>query len=142
MEEHMKKISALTLTLVILACFSTAVANAGAARRHTIEGFVLGTGVALIGTAIIHGMNLGHQPSLDYPRHKRHYNNRNQRQHARYDWGPRGHWEIQKVWIADRPKKRWNPGHYTKRGNWVNGRYQKVRVRDGHWQTQKVWVAR
>jgi len=142
MEEHMKKISALTLTLVIIACFSTAPANAGAARRHTIEGFVLGTGVALIGTAIIHGMNQRHQPSLDYPKHKRHYNSRNQRQHARYDWGPRGHWEIQKVWIADRPQKRWNPGHYTRRGNWVDGRYQKVRVRDGHWQTQKVWVAR
>ena len=96
----------ITLTLVIFACFSTTPANAGAARRHTIERFILGTGVALMGTAIIHSMTKGHQPSLDYPRHKRHDNNRNQRQHARYDRDPRGHWEIQKVWVASPPRRK------------------------------------
>ena len=137
----MKRISTLTLTLVIIICFSTVSANAGPARRHTIEGFVLGTGVALIGSAIIHGMNKEKQCVPNYPRHKRQANNRHEKRYARSN-GPRGHWKIQKIWVADRTQKRWNPGHYTPRGNWVDGRYQRVRVKDGHWQTQKVWVRR
>ena len=136
----MKKISALTLTLILLACFSTAPADAGAARRHTIEGFVLGTGVALLGTAIIHGMNNDKQCAPNYPRYTRHKNYRHQRLHAKYDSGPRGHWEIQKVWVENKHKKRWNPGHTTPRGHWVEGRYKKIRVQKGHWQEQRVWV--
>jgi hypothetical protein len=135
----MKKISALTLTLIVIACFSTA-ATAGPARRHTIEGIVLGTGIAIMGTAILHGMNKGHQPCLDSPKHKRHTNNRHQRQYARNDNGPRGHWEIQKIWVTDKHQKRWNSGHTTSRGRWVNGRHKRVRAQRGHWQAQRVWV--
>ncbi len=142
----MKQITVFTLTLMILVCFSTAPANAGAARRHTIEGFILGTGVALVGTAIIHGMNKEQQHSYNYPRHQRHKSDRHHRRYARYasapdrHWG--GHWEIQKIWIADKYKKRWNPGHYNHGGKWIEGRYKRFPVKKGHWQTQRVWVPR
>ncbi len=135
----MKRISALTLTLIVIACFSNTPANAGANRRHTIEGIVFGTGIALIGTAIIHGMNNEKQCAPNYS-NTRHKNNRHKRQYARYDSGPRGHWEIQKVWVKNKHKKRWNPGHYTPRGHWVDGRHERVRVQKGHWQAQKVWI--
>jgi len=113
----MKKISALTLTLVILACFSTPSAFADPSRRHTLEGFILGTGVALMGTAIIHGMNNDRQCAPNYSRSTRHEKNRHHRQDARYDSGPRGHWEIQKIWVSDKHKKRWNPGHTPPQGS-------------------------
>jgi len=135
----MKKISALTLTLIVIVCFSTAPATAGPARRHTLEGFFIGTGVALIGTAIIHGMNNEKQCAPNYPRYTRTENNRHQRR-LKYDNGPRGHWEIQKVWVENKHTKRWNPGHYTPRGHWKNGRHERILVQKGHWQAQRVWI--
>jgi len=144
----MKKITALTLTLVIIACFSTTPANAGAARRHTIEGFIIGTSVAMIGTAIIHGLNKNQQPywenqrSQNYPRHQKYKSYRHHRRYAKHSAGPRGHWAIQEIWIANKYTKRWNPGHYNRRSIWVDGRYKRFLVRKGHWQTQKIWVPR
>ena len=136
----MKKISAITLTLLVLACFSTTPANAGPAGRHTMEGFILGTSVALMGTAIIHSMNNGKQCTPNYPRYTKHGNNRHQRLHAAYDSGPKGHWEIRKVWVENKHSKRWNPGHTTPRGHRGDGRYDRIPAQKGHWQAQRVWV--
>ncbi len=150
----MKKITALTLTLILIACFSTPSADAGAARRHTIEGFILGTGAVIIGTAIIHGLNKDQQPSLNrqpsrkykpshnYSRQRKHQSYRHHRRYAKHSAPPRGHWKIREVWIADKYKERWNPGHYNPRGTWVEGRYTDFLVRKGHWQTQKIWIPR
>ena len=138
----MKKIIATTTAVLLLICFSTASAYAGAARRHTIEGFMLGTGVAILGAAIINEINKDSKPQYTQ-NHSRHgeycyagnrygYNNRHHR--------ARGHWEIERIWIDPVYEKKWNPGHYNRRGEWLSGRYEKFLVQDGYWQEEKVWV--
>ncbi|WP_300457559.1 hypothetical protein [Desulfobacula sp.] len=146
----MKKITAITTAILLFGCFSTVSAHAGAARRHTVEGFMLGTGVAILSAAIINGI---HRDS------KRHYAEsyaRPARRHpARYDdgcraqnhsklksHGPRGYWEIEKIWIAPVYKKKWNPGHYNRKGIWVSGRHEKFLIKQGYYREEKVWVRR
>ncbi len=52
----------------------------------------------------------------------------------------RGHWETRKTWIKPAYETRWNPGHYNRRGYWVEGRYEEFKVADGFWRSDKVWV--
>lgn len=130
----MKKYIAITTASFLI--LGTSTAFAGAARRHTIEGFLLGTGVTLLGTAIVHSMNRPEpQPvKVVTVHHRNQYN-------THRDRGPRkGHWEKRKVWIEPVYETRWNPGHYNKRGKWVAGRYQEFRVADGYWKKERVWV--
>ncbi len=147
----MKKIIAITTgVLMIMGIVSVTSANAGAARRHTIEGFVLGTGVALLGTAIIRGMNKEATPSHVYTRHypdrykehtyrghKRYHKHKHHRKYARRT---RGHWETDRIWIDPVYEKKWNPGHYNRKGEWVSGRYEKFMIEQGYWSKKKVWV--
>ena len=138
----MKKIIATTTAVLLLICFSTASAYAGAARRHTIEGFMLGTGVAILGAAIINEINKDSKPQYTqnnsrhdeycYAGYRYGHNNRHHRS--------RGHWEVERIWIDPVYEKKWNPGHYNRRGDWVSGRYEKFLVQDGYWQEEKVWV--
>ena len=136
----MKKLTILTMALMIMGYFSPA--QAGSARRHTMEGIVLGTGITLVGAAIVNSMNREKQPACEkeYPRHREPGYGRSHGPYANH--GPRGHWEFQKIWIQPEYEKRWNPGHYSRRGHWKEGRYEKVLVTPGHWQTERVWVSR
>ena len=144
----MKKIIAITTTVLLLICFFAASAHAGAARRHTIEGFMIGTGVAILGAAIINGINNDsrHHYDRSYSRHSRHYyagyrhgyKNRHHRKYKHHR--PRGYWEIERIWVEPVYEKKWNPGHYNRRGEWLSGRYEKFLVQDGYFQEEKVWV--
>ncbi|MBU1342617.1 MAG: hypothetical protein KKE44_20230, partial [Proteobacteria bacterium] len=145
--KKMKKIIAITTSIFMFVCFSTVSAYAGAARRHTIEGFMLGTGVAILGAAIINGINKDNRPQYTDNRSRngghRYTTNRyayKDRHHNGYQHRPSGHWEIERVWVEPIYEKKWNPGHYNRRGEWVNGRNEKFLVRDGYWQEEKVWV--
>ncbi len=130
-----KQIAIATATILVLG-LSTSFAQAGAARRHTIEGFLLGTGVTLLGAAIVNNMNRPEPvvvrhvhappPTPSYRYAKRHHR--------------KGHWETRKVWMAPVYETRWNPGHYNKRGRWVNGRYEEFQVSKGYWKKERVWV--
>lgn len=131
------------LTLMSLFCFSTLPAQAGPARRHTLEGIAIGTGIALMGTALVQGLTRERAPSCErrgnYPRHREPGYGPPHRSYANH--APRGHWELQKVWIADEYERRWNPGHYNRRGHWVEGCYEKFLVNPGYWQAERVWVS-
>ncbi|NOX35882.1 MAG: hypothetical protein GXP56_19500 [Deltaproteobacteria bacterium] len=135
----MKKIIAITTTVILFVCLSTVSASAGAARRHTIEGFMLGTGVAILGAAIINGINKNsNRENYRYAEIQRdHYN----RRHARHRYHrPSGYWEIERIWVEPVYETKWNPAHYDRRGDWVSGRNEKFLVKDGYWQEEKVWV--
>ncbi|MDD9303727.1 MAG: hypothetical protein HUK40_15860 [Desulfobacter sp.] len=122
-----KQIAIITASFLIIAVFA-GFADAGAARRHTIEGFLLGTGVTLLGTAIVHNMN---RPEPVAIRKGRHHGNRNCR---------KGHWETQRIWVEPVYETRWNPGHYNRRGRWICGRQERFEIAQGYWQRERVWV--
>lgn len=144
----MKKIIAITTVVLLSVCLSTTSALAGAARRHTIEGFMIGTGVAILGSAIINGINRDSRPQYTqrYSRHgeyrhsgyrNRHRNNYPRRfRHQKHG----GYWEVQRIWIDPVYEKKWNPGHYNRHGEWVNGRHEKFLIANGYWQKEKLWV--
>lgn len=124
--------------LIILASSSPAKAD-----RKTMEGFLIGTGVAILGTAIISELNKDNKVSYStshtynddyYPEYRHH------RKHHKKYRGPKGHWEINRVWIEPVYERKWNPGHYNRRGEWVNGRYEKFLVCKGYWKEEKTWV--
>lgn len=134
-----KQIAILTASFIIIG-LSTSFAQAGAARRHTIEGFLLGTGVTLLGTAIIHSMHdSGPVVVKTAPRH--HHKHRYAKHHKKHHKGYRkGHWKTRKVWVEPVYKTRRNPGHYNKRGRWIPQRRQKVLVAEGYWEKERVRV--
>lgn len=147
MEKEMNKLITILTTVLFLICFSTVSARAD---RKTMEGFMLGTGVAILGAAIIHSMN-----DNDSPRYSRHHspppepyrieyrgghNDRHYRRH--HSHGPDGHWEIVRVWVEPLYERRWNPAHYNHRGEWLEGRYEEFRITEGYYQDQRVWVGR
>lgn len=141
----MKKIIAITTAVLVCTFFSTASAHAD---RKTVEGFMLGTGIAILGAAIFNGIHKDSPPQYA-PDHSRHDKNRhagyrydNRRKHHREyrHQGPRGYWKIERIWVDPVYEKRWNPGHYNPNGEWINGRYQRFMVQDGFWQEEKTWV--
>jgi len=156
MEDKMNKIITIITTVLFLVCFSAVPARAD---RKTMEGFMLGTGVAILGAAIINGMN-----DNDGPRYSRHhsppppdvyhiefrgghdgrYDRRHDRRHDRRDhhYGPDGRWEMVRVWVEPVYERRWNPAHYNHRGEWVDGRYESFQITGGYYQDQRVWVGR
>ncbi len=144
----MKKLISITTSVLLLICFSTLSAHAGAARRHTIEGFMLGTGVAILSAALFNGNRRPSRSNYtpDYARNDevcysgygQGYRNRHHRQYRHH--GPRGHWEIDRTWVEPVYEKKWNPGHYDRGGDWISGRNERFMVRDGYWQEERVWV--
>jgi hypothetical protein len=141
----MKKTIAITTSVLLLICFSTISAHAD---RKTVEGFILGTGIAILGTAIIHGIN-----NDVSPQYTRNHTRQNTSRHAQYRYGhknnyrnkygnqgPRGHWKIDRIWIGPVYEKKWNPGHYNHRGAWVSGRHETFLIQNGYWQEEKIWV--
>jgi len=144
MEKKMKKRITITATILMLICFTTVSAYAD---RKTMEGFMIGTGVAILGTAILHGINKDSKPqySKNYNRYdSRHYayqKSYNTRHHRKIrPYRSSGHWEMERIWIEPSYEKKWNPAHYNKRGEWISGRYEKFLINDGYWQEDKIWV--
>jgi len=141
----MQKTISIIAAVLILVCFSTVSAHAD---RKTMEGFMLGTGVAILGAAIIHGINKDSHPQYvssysthnghNYAKHRYRHKNKHHRKYCHHR--PRGHWEIEKRWIEPVYETKWNPGHYNRRGEWIDGRYEKFIVTRGCWQEDKVWV--
>lgn len=141
----MKKIIASMTAVFLVIVFSSAPARAD---RKTMEGFLLGTGVAILGTAIIHEINKDrhdyYQPAQTHHRpysYSRYEHRDRHRPYKKYKHHrPRGHWEVERVWVEPVYEKKWNPGHYNRRGKWVSGRYERFLVCDGYWKKEKVWV--
>lgn len=132
-EDIMKKTISIAAASFLILGLSTSFAQAGAARRHTIEGFLLGTGVTLLGTAIVQSMNRPAPVRIDTspPHHEYRHTAKKYR---------KGHLEVRKIWVDPVYETRWNPGHYNKRGHWVSGRHQEFLVAEGYWEKVRVWV--
>ena len=154
-DKKMKQTIAIITGALLLTVFSSAPARAD---RKTMEGVFIGTSVALIGAAIINELSKDEQPSYhgqdrrhhERPRHrevrhhrppaKRYYEDHHRPYKKHYNHRRAGHWEIERIWVKPVYEKRWNPGHYNRRGKWVSGRYEKFMVARGYWKEQKVWV--
>ncbi|MCP4022543.1 MAG: hypothetical protein GY729_11940 [Desulfobacteraceae bacterium] len=149
----MKKLATILAVTIIAVCMTTVSAHAGAARRHTIEGIMIGTGVAILGAAIYNGMDNSHHISAPAYQHRPPRRPHHRPHHRPQSWYGQQHgqsyghhrpyggrWEITRVWIEPVYESRWNPGHYNKRGRWVRGRYQQFRVSKGYYEERKVWV--
>ena len=109
-ENNMKKLIAITAASALMIGLSTSFAQAGSARRHTVEGFLLGTGVALLGSAIVHSKQ--RPVPVVVKTVTRHHEDRYARHHKKYR---KGHWKTRKIWVETSYEKRWKPGHYNKR---------------------------
>jgi hypothetical protein len=147
----MKKIIAITTTILLVICFSTVSAHAD---RKTMEGFILGTGAVLLGTALYKGFH--NDSNIQYPpqrtgHYKYSYNRDNH--NDRYDYkqnhrkknnlhNRRSHWKIKKVWIDPIYETRWNPGHYNHKGQWISGRKIDILVQEGYWKKKRILVRR
>ncbi len=142
----MKKTISITVSVLMLICLSTVSAHAD---RKTMEGFLIGTGVAILGTAIYQGMKQNSSPQPQYSGNHHHddeyqyagYRHGRKHKHFRkHHHRPRGHWEIERIWIEPVYEKKWNPGHYNRHGDWVSGRYERFIVQEGYYKEEKVWV--
>lgn len=125
--------------------------HAGSGRHHNhnglLEGVIIGAGAAILGAAIISEVN---EPHVYYhnPRYDRgssYYDDRSEDsdENSHYYSGNnhiRGHWSVERVWVEPIYKEFWNPGHYNRRGHWVDGGYESVIVREGYWKSRKIWV--
>lgn len=153
----MKKLIAISIAVLMLSGIVSV--TSAHADRKTMEGFLLGTGVAIIGSAIIHEINKDARADYDryttvrhrrpeyepyrhdkYRHHKKDRYYKKNRHHKRYARHQRGHWEVEKTWVEPIFKEKWNPGHYNRRGKWVGGRYERFVVQEGYWSQKKVWV--
>lgn len=143
-DRKMKKIiTAITCGFLVIV-LSSAPARAD---RKTMEGFLLGTGVAILGSVIIHEINRDnrqhqgyHIPPRDHHRRDR-FHKSNYGSYKKRHYKPRkGHWQIERVWVAPVYERKWNPGHYNRRGKWVEGRYERFLVCEGYYKKERVWV--
>lgn len=133
----MKKMIAMILVTGILLAVSVVPGHAGSRDRHLVEGIIIGTGAVIIGTAIAHEIR-GNGGAV-VVKERRHYRHRNRHQNRHHNWdrrhGRRGRGD--RVWVEPIHGLRWNPGHYNRRGFWVQGRHEKVIVRDGFWDKRR-----
>lgn len=138
----MKKRIAMTLVTGIFLAVSVMPGHAGSRDRHLVEGIIIGTGAVILGAAIADGIRgdggVCVVKTRKYDRHRnKHYNrHRNKHDNKHRNWDRR-HGRVNRVWVEPIYGLRWNPGHYTPRGYWVQGRHEKVIVREGFWEKRR-----
>jgi hypothetical protein len=49
---------------------------------------------------------------------------------------------VRKEWVQPTYKRVWNPGHYARRGEWIEGQWIEIVDRPGYWTEVRVWVSR
>lgn len=133
----MKTLISITTAVVMFICFTTAPAHAD---RKTTEGFLLGIGAAVLGTAIYQSLDRspGYSEPQRYHAPPAHGRKVQCRDEQRYGRQHAVRWEIRRVWVAPVFETRWNPGHYNRKGHWVGGRYETFKIRDGYWEERRV----
>lgn len=129
-----KSLFILGLITVFTLVFLTPRAQAGPEERYRWEGIAIGVGAAIVGGAILHNYNQGHDRYIGRPQPARVYSPA-YREHDR-----RGHWEMRKEWIPPTYQRVWNPGHYDSHGQWIVAQWIRVVDQPGYWVEKKVWV--
>ena len=120
--------TALTMTLTANSAF------AGGRHHERWKGIAIGVGAAILGSAIINS-------SRDYSEREPEHCTVVVTAPPRHNPNYRGHWEVRDEWIPPIYKTVWNPGHYDRRGDWVEGAWIKIVDKPGYWKEKKVWVA-
>jgi hypothetical protein len=134
---NMKKLLIGIAAVLTVSVLISTPAIAGSKQRHRWEGVAIGVGAAILGHAIYQANKDACPPRVVYvdptpdPKY-RHY----QRPNHRY-----GHWEWRKTWVAPTYEKVWNPGHYDRKGRWVQGHWIEVKTSDGYWTKERVRIA-
>ena len=140
-----KSLYTLTITLIFSLAALTPAAHAGSVQRQRWEGFAIGLGAAIIGSAILNQQRTGdydRQPQVIYrPHRQQHSPNYHAPGPKRRDHG-RGHWEVTKEWVPPTYKKVWNPGHYNRRGEWKSGHWIEIEDTPGYWAKTRIWMGR
>ncbi len=126
----------ISIALILSLSLAASSAWAGNVQRNRWEGIAIGLGAALLGSAIYnhHIANRAEREVVYVSphRHQKHYNRHR----------PSGYWEIRKEWIPPTYEEVWNPGHYNRRGRWVEGHWMEVEKEPGYWVEKRVWVSR
>jgi len=131
-----KSLFILVLIAIFTFVFLTPQAQAGPEERYRWEGIAIGVGAAIIGSAILNNhYQSNHSKYIAYhkPAKVKHHTLQ------RYRPSP-GHWEIQKEWVSPTYKRVWNPGHYSRNGEWIAGQWIEIVDQSGYWVEKKVWV--
>lgn len=132
-----KLLIGLFVTLIAVTLISTP-AMAGSKQRHRWEGVAIGVGAAILGHAIYQAHRDASQPQVVYaePEPVQEYGPGHHGPKHRH-----GHWEWQKTWVPPTYEKVWNPGHYNRKGGWIQGHWVEVKTAEGHWIKERVWIA-
>jgi hypothetical protein len=114
----MRKIIGMTLTTLLMISIYAAPGYAGSKNRNLVQGIVIGTGAVILGAALIDGFHHDNRVRVTAS------NRRGYRPGNRVCRPVRG----QRAWATPRYERRWNPGHYNRRGEWTKGQYGRVLV--------------
>lgn len=159
----MKKTLNIFLIAALLIPFTFSPASAGPRNNHLLETVIIGTGVAILGTALIHEVQHNNRKnayahnnynSQKYPKHSgwqktqprnpKGYNIQDRRHNEKQrNWNghkSQGHWVTKRVWVAPQYENKWNPGHQGKHKKWGKGRQQQITVQKGYWEKRRVWL--
>jgi len=135
---NMKKLLIGIPVVLIASVLISAPAMAGSKQQHRWEGVAIGVGAAILGHAI-------YQAHKDAPTARVVYVEptpvRSKYRHPSHPKHRHGRWEWQKTWVAPTYEKVWNPGHYDRKGRWVQGHWIEVKTSDGYWTKERVWIA-
>lgn len=129
----MKRFISLIVMVLVLICFSVAPAQAD---RKTMEGVMIGLGVAMLGSSIMHNThqnrysNQYHIPPPQIYHHRGMYNHHQ----------TNGYWGTQRVWIEPREEMVWNPTHYNQNGILIEGHWSRFEISPGYYQENRVWI--
>ena len=141
----MKKILISVIVLVICLSLSVPPTLAGSKQRHRWEGVAIGVGAAILGHALANRHQNRYDRAEVGERRGYHYDPPAPRRRSAY-FPPRpsrrGHWKVEKVWIAPTYKKVWNPAHYNRKDKWVPGKWIKITDQPGYWTERQVWGRR
>ncbi|MBF0413879.1 MAG: hypothetical protein HQK70_14380 [Desulfamplus sp.] len=151
----MKKVMTLIFITIFGVVTTVGCVHAGSRGRYNhhhgngiVEGLIIGTGAALLGAAIINGLNSQpkyYNPSVVVsPERRDNYSNSDQYSNDSDEYyrdeEHKGYWSVERVWVPPLYRQQWYPGHYSRRGYWVTGGYARILVRDGYWENRRVWV--
>ena len=161
--DTMKKTLSIFLAAALLISFSFSQAKADPGKNHVLETVIIGTGVALLGAALIHDSG-NHNRDRHYahnyyekktpPAHHRRLQRHDVEPRGRqYNGSPypaqrrkaftphktQGRWMMQKVWVSPKYETRWVPGHLNKHNRWIKGHRAQVMVERGYWEKKRVW---